>query len=209
MERQRPSLWASSSSGPAVRTVSFTLLCTDTNPPRSDAWIGRAEVLDPANLCTVYCSPRIRAHRTFHLLFDHLGKLPAHTITEEVREWDYGDYEGLKPAEIQKKSPGWFIWRDGCPGGESVEEMAMRVDNVIAKVRVFCSDVEMDDTDRSGPFFRRCVSTTGPGWKRARDPGTSSSSPTVTSTVSSSRAGSGSRSASVSPSPDVGSIESR
>ena len=68
-------------------------------------------------------------------MFDHLEKLPNHVTTEEVREWDYGDYEGLKPAEIQAKSPGWLIWRDGCPGGESVEEMCSRVDCVIAKVR--------------------------------------------------------------------------
>ena len=93
------------------------------------------EILDPANLCTVFVSPRLRAHRTFHLLFDHLEKLPDHVMTEEVREWDYGDYEGLKPAEIQAKNPGWFIWRDGCPGGESTAEMCHRVDYVIDKVR--------------------------------------------------------------------------
>ena len=91
-------------------------------------------MLDPANLCTVFVSPRIRAHRTFHLLFDHLEKLPDHVITEDVREWDYGKYEGLKPAEIQAISPGWFIWKDGCPDGESTAEMAHRVDCVIEKV---------------------------------------------------------------------------
>ena len=77
----------------------------------------------------------MRAHRTFHLLFAHLNKLPEHTITEEVREWDYGEYEGLKPAEIQAINPGWFIWKDGCPGGESTAEMCHRVDCVIEKVR--------------------------------------------------------------------------
>lgn len=82
----------------------------------------------------MYVSPRIRAHKTFHLLFDHVEKLPDHIITEEVREWDYGEYEGLKPNEIQGIRPGWSIWTDGCPGGESAEEMCFRVDLVIEKV---------------------------------------------------------------------------
>lgn len=94
------------------------------------------EILDPANLCTVYVSPRIRAHKTFHLLFDHVEKLPDHVITEEVREWDYGEYEGLLSSEIKEKNPGWDIWKDGCPGGESVEEMCFRIDIVIEKVRL-------------------------------------------------------------------------
>ena len=81
-------------------------------------------------------SPRTRAHRTFHLLFDHLESAkPSHVITEEVREWDYGDYEGLKPREIKEKNPTWTIWNDGCPNGESPEEMCHRVDTVIDKVR--------------------------------------------------------------------------
>lgn len=92
-------------------------------------------VLDPANLCTIFVSPRKRAHRTFHLLFGNLKPLPHHQITEDVREWDYGDYEGLRPSEIQDKNPGWLIWRDGCPGGESVMDMQTRVDSVIEKVR--------------------------------------------------------------------------
>lgn len=78
-------------------------------------------------------------------------------ITEDVREWDYGDFEGLKPAEIQARKPGWAIWTDGyvrefpvlprslpshhkllrCPGGESVEEMTARVDKIIAKIHEY------------------------------------------------------------------------
>ncbi|KAL6302137.1 phosphoglycerate mutase-like protein [Sparassis latifolia] len=97
--------------------------------------VGDGKILDPKNICTVFVSPRIRAHRTFHLLFQHLESFPHHLITEEVREWDYGDYEGLKPAEIKEKNPAWNIWKDGCPGGESTEEMCCRVDIVIQKVR--------------------------------------------------------------------------
>ncbi|KAI0348512.1 phosphoglycerate mutase-like protein [Trametopsis cervina] len=97
--------------------------------------VGPGKVLDPENLCMVFVSPRTRAHHTFHLLFDHVKDKPEHVITEEVREWDYGDYEGLKPNEIKEKNPNWAIWQDGCPGGESPEEMSFRVDTVIEKVR--------------------------------------------------------------------------
>ncbi|KAH9944041.1 phosphoglycerate mutase-like protein [Epithele typhae] len=97
--------------------------------------VGEGKIIDPKNICTVFVSPRIRAHRTFHLLFDHLPELPHHVINEEVREWDYGEYEGLLSSEIKKLNPTWVIWKDGCPGGESTEDMCARVDNVIAKVR--------------------------------------------------------------------------
>lgn len=69
--------------------------------------------LDPKNICVALVSPRIRARRTFHLLFEHLPQFPQSTITEEVREWDYGNYEGLLKHEILSKSPGWNIWKDG------------------------------------------------------------------------------------------------
>ncbi|KAI0788542.1 phosphoglycerate mutase-like protein [Abortiporus biennis] len=97
--------------------------------------VGPGKIIDPKNLCTVFVSPRLRAHSTFHLLFDHLPELPDHVITESVREWDYGQYEGLKSDEIAKLNPGWNIWKNGCPGGESTEEMCFRVDSVIQQVR--------------------------------------------------------------------------
>lgn len=88
-----------------------------------------------------YVSPRKRAQRTFELInLDGLDDLPwqAHgprqqhrlecraevQVTEDVREWDYGDYEGITSPEIREMRaregiPGtWDIWRDGCPGGE-------------------------------------------------------------------------------------------
>ncbi|KAI0932015.1 hypothetical protein AcW1_000737 [Taiwanofungus camphoratus] len=102
---------------------------------RAQVLVGEGKVVDPKNICTVYVSPRARAHHTFHLMFNHLPALPAHIITEEVREWDYGDYEGLLSGEIHEKNPKWDIWIHGCPGGESTEEMCLRVDTVIEKVR--------------------------------------------------------------------------
>ncbi|KIY45749.1 phosphoglycerate mutase-like protein [Fistulina hepatica ATCC 64428] len=106
--------------------------------------VGEGKVIDPKNLCTVFVSPRRRhdnlsfhhasSHKTFHLLFEG-HELPHHVLTESCREWDYGDYEGLNPKEIQAIRPGWLIWRDGCPGGESIEQMQARVDSVIEQVR--------------------------------------------------------------------------
>jgi len=58
-------------------------------------------------------SPRQRAHQTFHYLFEHLPEIPRHVITEEAREWDYGDYEGLLSSEIKAIDPKWSIWTDG------------------------------------------------------------------------------------------------
>ncbi|KAJ6574973.1 histidine phosphatase superfamily [Mycena capillaripes] len=103
---------------------------------KAEILVGDGKVLDPKNLCTVLVSPRQRAHRTFHLLFEHV-ETPHHLITEECREWDYGDYEGLLSSEIKDLNPTWSIWNDGCPGGESVEQMQTRVDNIIAKVREY------------------------------------------------------------------------
>ena len=76
-------------------------------------WLGLTELLDPDNMCHVFISPRQRAHNTFHLLFDVYPQAPPHSITEVVREWDYGDYEGLTSKEIHKTSPDWDIFRDG------------------------------------------------------------------------------------------------
>ncbi|CAL1695508.1 unnamed protein product [Somion occarium] len=80
--------------------------------------VGEGKVIDPRNICT-------------------LPALPSHVITESVREWDYGEYEGLLSPEIQARNPGWTIWKDGCPGGESTTEMCFRVDTVIEQVREY------------------------------------------------------------------------
>lgn len=62
------------------------------------------------------------------------------TITDKIREWDYGDYEGITSAEIRKqrneKGQGsWDIWRDGAPGGESPADVTKRVDDLISEIR--------------------------------------------------------------------------
>lgn len=70
-------------------------------------------LLDCNNLAKIFISPRQRARKTFDLLFSREGKLPPHEVTDLVREWDYGEYEGLVTSEIKKKDPNWEIFTDG------------------------------------------------------------------------------------------------
>ena len=62
-------------------------------------------------------------------------------VCEDLWEWDYGRYEGLTTMEIRAERPGWSIWRDGVPGGESIDGVAERADRVVARVRATLGDV--------------------------------------------------------------------
>ncbi|KAL3473480.1 histidine phosphatase superfamily [Aspergillus californicus] len=122
------------------------------------ALVGNDRLIAPKKVVHVYCSPRTRAQRTLELL--EIGcrerlpwtenrkpenEEPIKTeakveVTEAVREWDYGDYEGLTSKQIQemraeKGEKPWDIWRDGCPGGESPEDVIKRLDAMIADIR--------------------------------------------------------------------------
>lgn len=57
------------------------------------------------------------------------------SVKEDLQEWDYGQYEGITTKEIQKTSPGWQLFRDGAPGGESVEQVGDRADRIIHDIR--------------------------------------------------------------------------
>ena len=81
-------------------------------------------------------SPLQRAKETCRLA----GFEDAH-IEPDLMEWNYGRYEGLTPAEIHAKAPGWLLFRDGAPGGEQPEEVGARVDRVIEKARAVTGDV--------------------------------------------------------------------
>jgi len=121
------------------------------------ALVGDDRLIVPKNIAHIYVSPRHRAQKTLELLAlncrdkfpwqqtrhcsDHEVRTEAKVeITENVREWDYGDYEGLTSAKIreQRKKDGlgeWDIWRDGCPGGESPEDITKRLDKLIVEIR--------------------------------------------------------------------------
>jgi len=79
----------------------------------------------------VLTSPLLRARETCRLA--GLGDR-AH-IDPDLMEWNYGEYEGLTPAQIHAKRPDWMLFSDGCPGGESPEQVEARIDRVIARIR--------------------------------------------------------------------------
>lgn len=88
-----------------------------------------------ARLQTLACSqvlvsPRLRAQQTCDLA----GLGPASRVEPDLAEWDYGDYEGLRTADIRRATPEWNIWRDGCPGGESPAAVSARADRLIARL---------------------------------------------------------------------------
>jgi broad specificity phosphatase PhoE len=54
-------------------------------------------------------------------------------VTEDLAEWDYGEYEGRTTSDIRSEVPGWTVFRDGAPGGETADEVAARADRVLAR----------------------------------------------------------------------------
>ena len=64
-------------------------------------------------------------------------------IDPDLIEWNYGEYEGLTPKQIHKIAPGWLIFRDGCPGGETPEQVGVRVDRVIARSRAVAGNTAL------------------------------------------------------------------
>jgi probable phosphoglycerate mutase len=79
----------------------------------------------------IFTSPLQRARETCELA----GLAIRPTINPDLDEWDYGDYESLKTAEICVRRPGWNVFEDGCPGGESVEQVSSRADQVLDGLR--------------------------------------------------------------------------
>jgi probable phosphoglycerate mutase len=79
----------------------------------------------------VLCSPLHRARETCELA----GLGDQAVIDPDLVEWNYGQYEGMPPKQIQEMALGWLIFRDGCPGGEAPEHVGARVDRVIARCR--------------------------------------------------------------------------
>jgi probable phosphoglycerate mutase len=88
-----------------------------------------ADRLCDKSFTAVWSSPSSRARRT--------AELAGFTVEvkADLAEWDYGAYEGLKTKEIVLERPGWNLFRDGCPGGESVVEAGARADRVVAALR--------------------------------------------------------------------------
>jgi probable phosphoglycerate mutase len=105
------------------------------------------ERLKGMTFAEVFTSPLQRAARTCELArFGTIAKGDS-----DLLEWDYGQYEGLRSAEILKERPDWQLFRDGCPGGESPTQVGERADRVIERVRTVAGNVLLFS---SGHFLR-------------------------------------------------------
>jgi len=93
--------------------------------------------LDGLTFAKVFTSPLQRASRTCALA----GFEPVAEVDGYLVEWNYGEYEGLRSAEIRAKRPDWQLFRDGCPGGESPAQISARADRVLSRVRAVKGDV--------------------------------------------------------------------
>jgi len=98
----------------------------------------------------VYTSPLQRARRTCELA----GFGAVAEVDPDLVEWDYGQYEGRRTAEIRAEHPDWQLFRDGCPGGESPAQTSARADRVVSRVRAVQGDVLLFS---SGHFIRVLV----------------------------------------------------
>jgi probable phosphoglycerate mutase len=87
----------------------------------------RALKLEPSRFTRIYCSPARRARETFALLEPAVDA----AYCELLHEIDFGEIEGWTPTEVRLSRPGWDIWRDGCPGGESVADLGQRADRFL------------------------------------------------------------------------------
>ena len=94
-------------------------------------------VLAKESFALVLTSPLERARQTCELA----GLGGRAEIDRDLMEWRYGEYEGLTSEQIDAKRPGWLLFRDGCPGGESPEQICARADRLIARVRTVEGDV--------------------------------------------------------------------
>jgi broad specificity phosphatase PhoE len=106
-----------------------------------------ASRLNRLEFSMVLTSPLQRATRTCALA----GFASAAKIDRGLLEWDYGRYEGRRTAEIHVERPDWELFRDGCPGGESPDQVAARADDLLTRVRGARADVLLFS---SGHFLR-------------------------------------------------------
>jgi probable phosphoglycerate mutase len=105
------------------------------------------ERLKALTFTAVFTSPLQRAARTCELA----GFKSVAEVDKDLVEWNYGQYEGRRTAEIRAERPDWELFRDGCPGGESPQEVGARADRVVKRVRAVSGNVLIFT---SGHFMR-------------------------------------------------------
>ena len=106
-----------------------------------------ADRLKGLTFTKVFTSPLQRARRTCELA----GFGAMAEVDRDLVEWDYGQYEGRTSADILKERPDWQLFRDGCPGGETPQQVGARADLVVSRVRAVPGDVLVFS---SGHFIR-------------------------------------------------------
>ena len=99
-------------------------------PAGEDAARRLEPLLSPLPFARVFTSPLQRARRTCELA----GCAGRACIDGDLVEWNYGAYEGFTSAQIQAEAPGWQVFTDGCPDGESPQQVGFRVDRVLARL---------------------------------------------------------------------------
>lgn len=105
------------------------------------------ERLRGVTFAVVLTSPLQRATRTCELA----GFKAVAEVDKDLVEWDYGRYEGRRTAEIRAERPDWELFRDGCPGGESPQQVSVRADRIVKRVREVSGNVLIFT---SGHFMR-------------------------------------------------------
>ncbi|KAK3330012.1 putative phosphoglycerate mutase [Apodospora peruviana] len=138
--------WAKLGRQTGVTDVPLTEHGIEQVTPTATHLVGTGKLVDPERVVRVFVSPRERAQQTLQCLFPE-EDLPIYPgflrITDGIAEWDYGDYEGLTAAETKalRKEWGldaeqeWSVWRDGCEGGESMQQVTRRLDRLISEIQ--------------------------------------------------------------------------
>jgi probable phosphoglycerate mutase len=138
VDRATPELWlARHGETPWSRDWLHTSV---TDVPLTEQGVEDALALRPRlevpAFALVLTSPRRRARHTAEL-----AGFPEAVVDDDLAEWDYGSYEGLSTATIRETVPGWSVWTHPVPGGETVEDVAQRVERVLVRARAAGGDV--------------------------------------------------------------------
>jgi probable phosphoglycerate mutase len=108
-------------------------------PQGENAARALAPCLRNIHFTKILTSPLLRARQTCQ--FAGLGT--AAEIDPDLAEWNYGDYEGKRTVDIQEERPGWSVWRDGCPHGETPGDISDRADRVLTRLHTIVGDVAL------------------------------------------------------------------
>lgn len=103
----------------------------DLTPQGEEQALALRSKIDPSEFGLVLTSPRLRARRTAEL-----AGFTDYEVTDDLQEWNYGDYEGKTSLEIREQHhPGWRLWFNGVPNGESADQVRRRLSRVVRRVR--------------------------------------------------------------------------